>query len=146
MAHLHKTNAPCKEKNEMKLRHKTTTAPIGGAQWNEDHKLYSYFGGNNISGNVTLDFANGSYQSFELSGNTTFILPETASGEVEHLTLALGNSSTGGHAITFQPPSGGSIMWVGGVAPEFSLQPDAWNVVVLVCDFFEYIGDGGKLG
>lgn len=122
----------------MRLRHKTTTAPIGGAQWNEDHTLAAHALGS-ITGSVTIDLANGCVQTGTLTGNVTFTLPAVAAGTTEHLTLILTNDGTAGRAVTIT-----GIQWVGGVAPAFDDSANAKNIIVLRGIDGAWIGDGGK--
>lgn len=123
----------------MRLRHKTTTAVISGAQWNEDHTLAAHALGN-IAGAVTIDLANGSVQTGTLTGNVTFTLPAVAAGTTEHLTLILTNDGTAGRAVTIT-----GIQWVGGAAPIFDTAANAKNIIVLRgTNSHGWIGDGGK--
>lgn len=123
----------------MRLRHKTTTAVIGSAQWNEDHTLAAHALGN-ITGAVTIDLANGCVQTGTLTGNVTFTLPAVAAGTTEHLTLILANDGTAGRAVTIT-----GIQWVGGTAPTFDTAANAKNIIVLRgTNSHGWIGDGGK--
>lgn len=122
----------------MRLRHKTTTAVIGSAQWNEDHTLAAHALGN-ITGAVTIGLANGCVQTGTLTGNVTFTLPAVAAGTTEHLTLILTNDSAAGRAVTIT-----GIQWVGGTAPTFDTAAAAKNIIVLRGINGVWIGDGGK--
>jgi hypothetical protein len=122
----------------MRLRHATTTATIGAAQWNESHVLAAHDLGS-ISGTVTVSLENGSVQSGVLAGNVTFDLPAVAAGTTEHLTLILTNDATAGRAVTVT-----GVQWIGGVAPTFDTAANAKNVIVLRGVSGVWIGDGGK--
>lgn len=122
----------------MRLRHNTTTAVIGEAQWNESHVLAEYSLGS-ISGTVSITLENGSVQSGTLTGNVTFTLPTVSSGTTEHLTLILTNDGTAGRAVTIT-----GIQWIGGVAPTFDTAASAKNIIVLRGTNAGWIGDGGK--
>lgn len=123
----------------MRLRHLTTTAVIGGTQWNEDHVLATHDLGN-IAGAVSITLSNGSVQRGVLTGNVTFTLPTVSAGTAEHLTLILTNDGTAGRAVTIT-----GIQWVGGTAPTFDTSANAKNIIVLRgTNSHGWIGDGGK--
>ena len=122
----------------MRLRHNTTTAVIGGAQWNESHVLAEHNLGN-ISGSVSIVLENGSVQRGVLTGNVTFTLPVVATGTTEHLSLILTNDSTAGRAVTIT-----GIQWIGGIAPTFDTAANAKNIIILRGTSAGWIGDGGK--
>lgn len=123
----------------MRLRHATTTAVIGEAQWNESHVLATHDLGN-ISGPVSITLENGSVQRGVLTGNVTFTLPTVPAGTAEHLTLILTNDSTAGRAVTIT-----DIQWVDGAAPTFDTAASAKNIIVLRgTNSNGWIGDGGK--
>lgn len=122
----------------MRLRHKTTTAVIGGTQWNEDHTLAAHSLGD-VSGSVVIDLANGSVQTGTLTGNVTFTLPTVSAGTTEHLTLILTNDGTVGRAVTIT-----GIQWIGGAAPTFDTAASAKNIIVLRGINGTWVGDGGK--
>lgn len=122
----------------MRLRHATTTAVIGAAQWNESHTLAAHDLGS-ISGTVSITLENGSVQTSTLTGNVTFTLPAVTSGTTEHLTLILTNDGTAGRAVTIT-----GIQWVGGTAPTFDTAASAKNIIVLRGINGTWIGDGGK--
>ena len=122
----------------MRLRHNTTTAVIGEAQWNESHVLAEHDLGN-ISGPVSIVLENGSVQRGVLTGNVTFTLPAVATGTTEHLTLILTNDDTAGRAVTIT-----GIQWIGGVAPTFDTAANAKNIIILRGTSAGWIGDGGK--
>ena len=122
----------------MRLRHNTTTAVIGGAQWNESHVLAEHDLGN-ISGSVSINLENGSVQSGVLTGNVTFTLPAVASGTTEHLSIILTNDSTAGRAVIIT-----GIQWIGGIAPTFDTAANEKNIIILRGTNAGWIGDGGK--
>lgn len=122
----------------MRLRHATTEAVIGAAQWNESHTLAAHDLGS-ISGTVSITLENGSVQTGTLTGNVTFTLPTVTAGTTEHLTLILTNDGTAGRAVTIT-----GIQWVGGTAPTFDTAASAKNIIVLRGINGTWIGDGGK--
>lgn len=122
----------------MRLRHKTTTAVIGEAQWNESHTLAAHALGN-ITGSVTISLENGSVQTGTLTGNITFTLPSVEVGTTEHLTLILTNDTVAGRAVTIT-----GIKWITGVAPSFDTAANATNIIILRGINGTWIGDGGK--
>ena len=129
----------------MKLRHKTTTAVIGGTQWNEDHTRPRHALGD-LPAAVTLDLANGSVQSGTVVGNTAITLPAIPAGMAEHLTLFLTNDDTGpDHAITVQGDTGVSFTWAAGAAPALDGANLARNVLVFTgTDTEGWVGDGAS--
>lgn len=123
----------------MRLRHATTTAVIGGTQWNESHVLATHDLGS-ITGGVSIVLENGSVQRGTLIGNVTFTLPTVTAGTAEHLTLILTNDATGGRSITIT-----GIQWVTGTAPTFDTAANAKNIIVIRgTNANGWIGDGGK--
>jgi hypothetical protein len=125
----------------MKLRHKTTTALIGGTQWNEDHSLPTHSLGS-LGSTETIDLANGSVQIGTVDATVTITLPSIPTGTTEHLTLFLTNSGAG-NAITITSAAG--FEWLGGVAPELNDADAARNVLVFRgADGQGWVGDGGE--
>jgi len=122
----------------VKLRHKTTTAVIGEAQWNEDHAIGTHALGT-LGATVTIDLANGSLQTGTLGANLTITLPAVTAGTTEHLTLLLTNDATAGRSVTIT-----GIVWIGGTAPTFDTAASMRNVIVLRGTSAGWIGDGGK--
>lgn len=87
----------------MKLRHKTTTAVIGGTQWNEDHVAPVHAIGD-LGAAITFDLANGVLQTGNVNVNVTARLPVIPTGQSEHLRLLLTNGTGGIFAVTFEQP------------------------------------------
>ena len=124
----------------MKLRHKTTTATIGGTQWNEDHSVPLYAIGA-LGAAETIDLANGSVQTGTVDASVTITLPSIPAGTTEHLTLILTNSG-GPWAIAMA--SGAGFEWIGGTAPTLGTATGERNVLVFRgADGEGWVGDGG---
>lgn len=122
----------------MRLRHKTTSAVIGGTQWNEDHALAAHALGT-LGATVTIDLANGSVQTATLGANLTITLPSVDAGLTEHLTLLLTNDGTAGRSVAIT-----GIKWLTGAAPTFDTAASATNIIVLRGTSAGWIGDGGS--
>ena len=124
----------------MKLRHKTTTATIGGAQWNEDHSVPIHALGA-LGSAETIDLANGSVQTGTVDASVMITLPAIPPGTTEHLTLILTNSG-GPWAITVESAAG--FVWLTGTAPTLGTAAGNRNVLVFRgADGSGWIGDGG---
>ena len=94
----------------------------------------------NMTGAVTIDFANGNFQYGVLTGNVTFTISNApASGKVGSMTLELAQDATGSRLVTFPA----SVKYAGGTAPVLSTTANSLDVLVF------YTRDGGstyKLG
>jgi hypothetical protein len=94
----------------------------------------------NMTGAVTIDFANGNFQYGVLTGNVTFTISNApASGKVGSMTLELAQDATGSRLVTFPA----SVKYAGGTAPVLSTTASSLDVLVF------YTRDGGstyKLG
>ncbi len=69
--------------------------------------------GSTLSGAVTVDRANGTWQHGTLAGNVTLTFSAVTSGKDLGFTLELTQDATGGRTVTWP----GSVTWLGGSEP-----------------------------
>lgn len=98
-----------------------------------------------ITGNTTIDLADGSVQDITVGANITLTLPAVSSLDADSaqgLTLRLRQDATGSRTITF----GDSIRWAGGTAPTLTTTASAIDVLVFIADPADDVWDGFASG
>jgi hypothetical protein len=81
---------------------------------------------------ITIDLANGTFQSVTMTGNCTFTMPTATAGR--SFTLRVG-TGTGGFTGTFT-----GVKWSGGVAPTLTSTASRLDILAFVADGTNWYG------
>jgi hypothetical protein len=81
---------------------------------------------------ITIDLANGTFQSVTMTGNCTFTMPTATAGR--SFTLRV-NTGAGGFAGTFT-----GVKWQGSVAPTLTSAASRLDIIAFVADGTNWYG------
>lgn len=104
----------------------------------KDKAIQQMYDNGNITGSVTINWANGLRQKATLTGNVTLDFSNPVEGQ--SLELFLIQDGTGGRTISFTP----TIIWQDATTPTFTTTANKVNVISLRYIGSAYYGMGAK--